>query len=307
LEPDIILNAHIDVVPVVNQEMFKLQRQDGKLIGRGASDMKYSIASFIASLKFVHQEVGLDKVSIAMMITADEETGGFDGVGHLVNEIGYRAKYVIIPDGLKSWGVITQAKGASAFKVTVTGKSTHASTPWDGNNAILKLTRLINQVMDQHPNPSGDTYATTINIGVIAGGTAPNQVPAQASVAIDARYTPEFTNQDRIATIKELEPSAQIEVLVDKEFFTVDPQNKYLQSWVTQLQSELGDSFDAQQAFTFENASADHHYFSAHGIPVLVTKLESGGNHQEDEWINEQSFEVFTKVLGQHLVEVLKF
>ena len=84
-----ILNAHIDVVPA-DDSLFSLKQYGDKLMGRGVSDMKYSIALYIIALKNIYNKYG-KLPSVALMITSDEENGGFNGVKHLLE---YKKKFL---------------------------------------------------------------------------------------------------------------------------------------------------------------------------------------------------------------------
>jgi acetylornithine deacetylase/succinyl-diaminopimelate desuccinylase-like protein len=303
LNPDTILNAHIDVVPA-SKGMFQIQQKDGKLIGRGTSDMKFSIVSFIHALKQLHQEVGLENVSIAVMITSDEEKGGFNGVKHLVNDIGYRSNLVILPDAGDGWRIAIAAKGASWIKLSTSGSSAHASRPWEGESAVDKLLDVLSQLRKKYPNPTDEKYVTTNNIGIISGGTTPNQIADSASATLDIRYTADLTVDDIIKYIKLEFPEVEIERLVDKTNFKVDPQNSFIQQWLNLVEKEQPDLIDKNDSFTSEHGGADHHYFTDHGMPILATKPNGGLIHTENEWLDEEEFYLYAKLLALYLIEM---
>lgn len=303
LAPDVILCAHIDVVPA-SEKMFTLKKSNGKLVGRGAADMKFAIAVFIDVVAQIEAKFGLQNVSLAIMVTSDEEKGGFNGVNYLVNEIGYRAKLVIIPDGGNNWHVTTRAKGASWIKVSATGSSAHASLPWEGENAIDQLVKALSWLKSELPNPDSRSYVTTINLGTISGGTTPNQVAETATATVDVRYTKKLTAQTIIDQLLRQFPRLAIETIVDKPYFEVDPKNKYITQWEKLLRAQENIAIDGE-IFVAGNASADHHYFSAHNIPVLMSKPRGGLIHTEKEWISESEFYLYSKLLGEYLTSIM--
>lgn len=304
LSPDIILNAHMDVVPA-SESMFHMHKNGDKLIGRGTSDMKFAIASFIFAVKNLHAKVGLSTISLAIMITSDEEQGGFNGVNYLVNEIGYRAKLVIIPDGGDNWHITTMAKGASWVKLTAQGKSAHGSKPWEGISAIDQLIAVLAWLRNQYPNPAQDDFVTTLNIGVIEGGTTANQVAESASAVIDIRYTPDLTCDDILAAIKSQFPDLVIERVLDKPAFVVDKNNSYINQW-TKLLRQHRIIPNEQDLFMKDTGSADHHYFSQHGIPVLISKPVGGLIHTEQEWLSKRAFVQYSSLLTEYLLNLAR-
>lgn len=305
LKLDLILNAHVDVVPA-SKEMFKVRKKDGKLIGRGVSDMKFAIASFIHSLKELHKTIGLENVSVAMMLTSDEEKGGFNGVNYLVNKIGYRSNLVIIPDAGNNWHVTIKAKGASWIQISTKGDTAHASRPWEGKNAINALLEVLFYFSSKYSNPKNDEYITTTNIGSISGGSTPNQVPNSSSATIDVRYTAELSVGDIIGDLKKEFPEIEIEMLVDKPDFNVDKDNKYIKKWINLLKENKQYLYTDDEFFGLEHGSADHHYFAQHGIPVLMTKPNGGLIHTEEEWLDEEDFYLFAKILSKYLITLNK-
>lgn len=305
LQPDIILNAHIDVVPA-SKEMFELKRKGGKLVGRGTSDMKFAAASFIYSLKSIHSQVGLENVSLAMMLTSDEERGGFNGVNHLVNDIGYKSKLVILPDAGENWSIAVQAKGASWVKITTKGQSSHASRPWEGKSAINELIKILSYLTKKYKNPQKPQYSTTVNMGTISGGTTPNQVADSATATIDVRYAPELTVQDIMKDLSKKFPNVELEKIVDKPYFFVDKNNEFIQQWVRILRKHKKNVPSDKKLFTSEHGSADHHYFTQKGMTVLATKPNGGLIHTEREWLDEEGFYLFSQLLTSYLIELLQ-
>ena len=188
--PKILLAGHMDVVPGT-EESFQPKVEDGRLIGRGAYDMKMGIAASLNIFKALG--IDLTKYDVGLMLTADEEIGGFNGVKYLVEQ-GYGAGIVVMPDGGFDWNFETQAKGVLWLEVTAEGKSAHGSRTWLGENAITKLARFLIMLEEDFAieKESGDDYYTTVNIGTIGGGKATNQVPDLATATVDIRYTPKY-------------------------------------------------------------------------------------------------------------------
>ena len=137
LTPDILLMAHLDVVPA-QDELFHLRQEGSRVYGRGVCDNKGPAVVIMRLM----QEISTweSQPSIAAMFTTDEEIGGADGSGYLINEIGYRPKVGLVPDNGQSLeDLVLENKGIVMFRLTAKGKQGHGSRPWEGENAIDKL------------------------------------------------------------------------------------------------------------------------------------------------------------------------
>ena len=199
VEGGIILSGHTDVVPVDGQpwvtDPWTVTEKDGKLFGRGTSDMKSFSAIALALVpEFIQR--GL-KVPLHFTLSYDEEIGCI-GVHGLVEEIpnaikAPRCALIGEPTHMK---VVSANKGIRQFRTTVEGKEGHSSLPAGGANSILYAVELINhlvdlkQVMIDKGDSSGrfDPPYTTVSVGVIEGGTATNIIPRVCS--FDWEYRP---------------------------------------------------------------------------------------------------------------------
>ena len=213
-------NGHYDVVPGgpgwTVTEPFKPVVRDGRIYGRGVSDMKGGIAAAVAALKAV-ADAGLEPgVRVEAAFVPDEEIGGECGTGYVVNGMKLRPDYVIIPEPSGLDKVWYGHKGLLWVKVKVVGRTAHASTPWLGVNAFLAASRLALAVSDaltaiyasrrsSHkiiPEEAAyPTFALGGRAGVPGGGKT-NQVPGEFEFTIDRRMIPEETVE---AALREIE------------------------------------------------------------------------------------------------------
>ena len=125
---DVIFCCHIDVVPA---EKYEGIVDGGKLFGRGSFDMKGQLSVVMSLLKNNKS----DK-KIGFMITSDEEIGGM-----CCKEIlkDYNAKLAVVPDGGKNFELVIEEKGLLQLEITAYGVTAHASEPYKGNNPLLTL------------------------------------------------------------------------------------------------------------------------------------------------------------------------
>jgi acetylornithine deacetylase len=199
----IILSGHTDVVPVAGQpwsaDPFTVVERDGRLYGRGTSDMK----SFIAlALALVPDLLAARlRIPIYLAFSYDEEVGCL-GVGGLLKDLAAalpRPAAAIIgePTMMK---LINRHKGFMAYSTTVTGRDGHSSGAHRGVNAVTHaaeligwLARLAEEMQRQGPFDDGfDPPYTTFNIGSIQGGTAINIIARQCTFEWEFRPIPGF-------------------------------------------------------------------------------------------------------------------
>jgi len=296
LTSDILLSAHVDVVPG-NDDQFLMLKADGKLWGRGVSDMKFAIASFAVILKKLHQSGNMPP-SIAVMITSDEEEGGINGTNYLVNQQTYRPKLVILPDGGEGFELVVESKGVLHLKCTTFGQAAHAAYPWDGSSAIDKLVYFLGELREIYPQPRHEVWENTVNIGQIVGGVQTNQVAEKAEARLDFRLVPGTDVDELIGQLQGMTPDVVLEKIIVADPFTVNPKNKYIKRWLDIVKNETKIS----SIIGSDHGTSDARFFSPHNIPVIMSKPISGGDHSPSEWLDINSWQKFTLCLEKFLL-----
>lgn len=290
-----ILNAHVDVVPA-SDKLFTMEETNGRIVGRGVSDMKYSIPIYIEVLRSIFEKTN-NLPSLAIVLTSDEERGGVNGVGHIINSLNYSADLVFVPDGGEGNHIVESAKGVLQLEIKVSGSGAHAARLWEGDSAIDALVTGITRLRKQYPFPNAELWGTTVNIGQIQGGKQTNQVADEARALFDIRYTPDQTVDGLLAQMREFFPNASINIIIHADAFTVDRKNAYVKRWNELLTNS------SQRAFIQENSASDGRYFSAKGMPTIVSKPEGGLIHTEEEWTSISSMENFAGCFHDFLME----
>ncbi len=197
-EPDLdplVLTGHLDTVPLGTAEWsyspFAGDIIDGKLYGRGASDMKSGVAAMIgAACRLAKACEGKPRRGLTVLLTSGEETG-CAGALHLVEQgsafLG-KASAMIVGEPTAN-KVSTAHKGALFIAAKTIGVTAHSSQPERGVNAIYKAARAISKIeeygFNEKPHPL--LGSPTINVGMIKGGMNVNSVPDQAEFTIDIR------------------------------------------------------------------------------------------------------------------------
>jgi acetylornithine deacetylase len=221
----VVLSGHTDVVPVQGQawdtDPFTLLERDGKLYGRGTSDMKSFIAVVLTLLpEFVSR--GL-KSPLHLAFSYDEEVGCL-GVGRMIHDLtaaGIKPQSCIVGEPTLMKPVIAH-KGKKSYRAVVRGLAVHSAYAPSGVNAVeaaaeavAYLKRMARRHRDSGPYDRGfDVAHTTVHTGVLRGGTALNIVPHECTFDFEFRHLPGDDPEKLFAEFKSyvaqtLEPEMQ--------------------------------------------------------------------------------------------------
>ena len=212
--PHLCFAGHTDVVPSGDETLwthppFAAEIADGKVYGRGATDMKGSVAAFAhAALDYAKQK-GVKPGSISFLITGDEEGPAINGtvkVLQWMKENGHIPDHCLVgePSCVDKLGdtIKIGRRGSLSFTVTVDGKAAHAAYPHKGDNPVPKLARFVDRVAtlklddgNEHYDPS--TLAVT---SFDVGNPATNVIPSKAT----AKFNIRFSNDHSATSLKAL-------------------------------------------------------------------------------------------------------
>ncbi len=296
-ELDIIISGHIDVVPG-NSALFSMRKKEGLLYGRGVYDMK---GPLMAALFAVRDAVraGLQK-RVGVLITADEETDG-RGTRALLEQVGYRARFAIIPDGGDESHIVTAQKGFLQLSVHFPGQSTHASRPWDGKNPIENAVTFVQQLTERFPIPAGVTdWETSVTPTKIEGGIMLNQTPESVTVSLDIR----FTDSADVNTLTQwidgtfADQGVYWKRIAENGMFVVAHDDQELLSFKKILEQQIG----SEVAFVRECGTSDAIFFTEYEIPAALFRPHGGGDHGNDEWVSIVSLEQVYATLVDYLM-----
>jgi len=300
--PILWLAAHQDVVPA-SKKLFKPKIEKDKLFGRGAFDMKFAIACYLRLVQELKNE--LEKYNFGIMITSDEEIGGFFGTKKLI-EKGYKGQVVFLPDGGKDWKFEKEAKGVLHLRVEAFGKTAHGSRPWEGEGANEKLINFLHEFQKFFPKEPCNIknhWHPTLNIGKIDGGKATNQVSDFAQTFLDIRFPKNFGYKKILTNLhRSLKKFKKIKVkqIVFAKPYSIDPKNKFLKIFSQIAYSK----FKIKTAFDVSHGSSDGRFFAEKNIPVILIKPKGGGHHSENEYVNLRDLEKYYIVLKEFVKRV---
>lgn len=193
--PRVLLGPHLDTVGIAGMtiEPFGGELRDGKVWGRGACDTKGPMAAMLWALHENRDRLADLPVAVDFVAFMGEESGQW-GSKDFVERHGGPYGFALVGEPT-SMQVVHVTKGSLWATLRATGKAAHSSQPERGENAILKLTRALDRI-DCHLGAELATFThpvlghSTLNVGLIRGGSRPNIVPDLAEAEIDIRVTP---------------------------------------------------------------------------------------------------------------------
>ncbi len=315
IEGGIVLSGHTDVVPVDGQDWssdpFAMVERDGRLFGRGACDMKGFIAVVLAAVpKFTSANL---KTPIHFAFSCDEEvgcTGVRPLIDHIIAELP-KPGAVIVGEPT-SMEVVNGHKNACRFKTTITGHEAHSSCTHLGVSAILTAGEMLNEIgriaedYRRRGDPSGrfDPPYTTVQVGMIEGGTANNIIPGHCSIDWEARMLPDHQIEeltDRVTAftktlepaMKAINPDAGIKTTLENSIPGLAPQEG---SPLEVLALNLAQA-NATSAVSYGTEAG---LFQLAGIPAIVCgpgSIEQA--HKPDEYVDISQLELCEGFIGR--------
>ncbi|GAG73500.1 unnamed protein product [marine sediment metagenome] len=245
-ERNITLCGHLDTVKAKEEDWTKPAFQglieNGKMYGRGASDMKGGVAAILYAAALLKRRGIVPKKTIQLTLTADEEWG-YRGAKNLVDG-GYfdRTDFLIItePSNLQ---VSTGEKGELWIKAKFYGKSAHGSTPEVGVNTIIPGSEFVVNITEKYEKIfEADPFwgKTTMNIGQFHGGVQVNIVPNYSEIQLDFRVISEEDKEKAVELVRKTgeEIAKKYKVRSAEEIFNyhppifTSPDNHYVEKFL---------------------------------------------------------------------------
>lgn len=289
--PDYLLNAHMDVVPVIADEQKNPILKDGILHGRGALDCLGSVACISEILMNA-----LGKANVSAFFTMDEELGG--STTKAMIEKGFTAKksIVIIDGGFAS--IAYAQKGIISLRLTAHGRGGHSSTPWRFDNPIDRLLDGYFRLRSAWKQPTEqDFWQNSMSATVISGGKVTNQIPDTAELTLNIRYTdPE--NFDAIMRFVKEKTDLQVDLQRQSDPVSMSPDHPELHRLQSYYENALhGKTLRVERIC----GASDARHCSKLGIPVLIIGLDGQGVHSVDEYCRIASIDIVRDVVLDYI------
>jgi succinyl-diaminopimelate desuccinylase len=314
----LVIYAHLDVVPPGDgwtTDPFRMVVTDERAYGRGISDCKGSVACLIAALKTL-LEAKKPKYNLSILLTTDEEVGGYSGLCYLTDVGLVKGDYMLCMDGFSD-DVVIGSNGIITWEAVVHGKAAHSGSSFLGVNAVEKSLPLMEALMDLKKSVQSrrsslaassalESVGLTnlmpmLNITMINGGIKENIVPDKCVLRGDRRVIPEEGMEEAMEEIEKTVKALDIDL--DLRFFpgyppmSVNPDH----SWVADVRGAVERATGFVPRLSGSQGSLDQAYATDKtGIPTCVygvgRQIESN-IHSPNENVRLTDLEGFARFL----------
>lgn len=307
-KPYTILMGHMDTVFFKGEpEKRPFTIKDGKAYGPGVLDMKGGVTILLYAVRFL-LEAGYNRYRIKIILAGDEEVAHGNSTASADYE--KEAKGAVMGFNLETGcvdnSVVIERKGVAQYLFEVDGVGAHAgNNPEDGRSAVEELAHKILDIQAKTDWQEG----TTVNCGVIAGGTVANAVPEHAWVKVDVRFKTTAGMERIEKAFQKIAKKQYVESTTTccKKLVVFPPMERLESS---EKLFERAEAIAEKYGFPKAKAIAvgggsDSAHLTACGIPTLCALGVRGQfNHTEREWAEEESLFERTKLLMALLSEL---
>ena len=237
--PHVAFAGHLDVVPAGEGwtgDAFTARIEDGRLIGRGANDMKSAIAAAVAAVSEIDQQAG----TLSFLVTGDEEgyaTWGTPRIIDWLNERGIRPDMILIGEPTSETRLGDTVKigrrGSLNFWLTVNGVQGHVAYPHKADNPVPRLARAVEALSALHLDDGTEAFPPS-NLEFTALGTptsASNLIPGEATAQGNIRFNNLHSGADLIRLITDTAtvaaPDCEVRTRISGEAFLTPPGKLY--------------------------------------------------------------------------------
>jgi glutamate carboxypeptidase len=300
-ESQILLLCHMDTVfPLGTIQKTPFREEADKIFGPGTLDMKAGIVISLAAIEAALQQ-GLNR-PITLLCTSDEEIGSHTSREHIERLAKESALALVMEGALLDGSLKTWRKGVGEFIITTKGRAAHSGGDHQaGRNAIEEMAHQVIAIQKL----TDYSKQTTLNVGVIQGGTVTNVVPEEARIEVDVRVMQPGEWERLEAEVKALQPvleGTSIEVTgeLNRPPMPFDDTMKATFEKAKSIAAGIGMTLTAGGT----GGASDGNFVAPLGVPVLDGMGAVGeGYHSEREYIFTGSMEQKVKLVAALLRE----
>lgn len=285
--PQLLLNAHLDVVPAA-PEMFEPRIDGDRISGRGTSDCKGNCIAIAAALA----ALAGSGAGVGAVFATDEEEGGTTSAE--AGRRGIRATRLTAVMDAEDYSITNAQKGIVSMKLVAKGRGGHSSQPWKFDNPIDKLLDGWARVRAAWPELPEDNWGDTIAATVVRGGEVHNQIPDEAEMVANVRYV-RPGDEDRIAAFVKEKSGLEVERLASCEPVFCDENHPAMAA----LRDAMRTSFGRDIPFRRMHGATDaRHFTGPDAAPVAILGIGGRGCHTSDESASLSTIEAYAGFLA---------
>jgi len=289
--PDLLINGHIDVVEA-SFNQFNPFIKDNKIYGRGAIDMKGSVAVIMLLMKNLPKN---SSGKIVSLFVSDEEIDGENGTKYILSK-RFKPKFTIIAEE-SNFDIIVQQKGGFVLNIKTYGKKAHSAEPWKGENAIDKAIEIYQSFEKGLGTNKSALFKPTINMGKFNGGTNANFVADLASFDVDIRFTNKIEEKrivDKISSLKKKE-DVKITVRSYKRAMRSGGGKRQIEILADLVKKIVGKTPIIKKT----PYSGDGRFFTEYNLPVVEFGPVGANYHADNEYVKIDSLEKYYQMLDK--------
>ena len=308
--PSLMLNGHMDTVGVEGMDdPFGGKIVDGRLYGRGAQDMKGSLAAMLGAAKAIIDEDIALKGDLYLAFVVDEETQSI-GTADLALQLQSDAAIVTEPTDLQ---VCRAHRGFIWYEVTTYGRAAHGSRYEEGIDAIMHMGRFLAELdkleKELRRRPAYPlTGPPSLHASLIEGGREISVYPAQCNLLLERRTNPDETVKAATAELQAIidhlsaeDPTfkAELRCTFDRDPFEVAEDAAIVQVLDAAAIRHLGESRPHMGATFWTDAAL----LAGAGMETVLLGPIGAGLHSDQEWVDLQSVFDLAQILAETAVE----
>ena len=283
--PDVLLSAHLDVVPAQSPDQFAPRRENGRIYGRGASDCKEHC---VLAARLMRELKG--KVSVGCVFGSDEEMGGASTVFML--EQGYAAKKLVVVMDSEQYAITTVQKGLAHYVVSKDVPAVHTGmVKGPVPNAVRDLTKGYFDLTAELPEHEDGSWRDIVSLVNVSGGSEHAELKLCLRVTDAASWTryEELIRQKLGGTLTCLRKGDP--VYVDESHpLLLDFRRRLRERWP-----------ERNVDFYRLNSSTDARHLQRLKLPMLIIGVDARGAHAKSEYVILQSIDEHAELIGRFL------